>query len=355
MTLVCTGLFLQSENPSSQPRYICYNVRMSLITATALAKSFRPEDIFSNITLSVPPHARIAIVGPNGIGKTTLLRILAGEEQPSAGVVSQARSLRTGYLPQEAALESTPTLWDECLLPFAVLRQQEAELARLEAAMGDPDQGPQALERYGRLQAEFEHLGGYTYLNRIEQVLTGLGFQRVEFDFPLAHLSGGQRTRALYARLLLSDPDLLVLDEPTNHLDIDAVEWLEGCLDPCGGAPDRQPRPLLPRPGGDAIWEMADGGMEVYRGNYCPYVQQREERWERRRQVFDEEKARLESDVEYIRKNISGQNVSQARGRLRRLHRYLHAVEQLGLEAAMGKPWGDFAGGQCHRQPDERR
>jgi ATP-binding cassette subfamily F protein 3 len=317
---------------------------MSLITATGLAKSFGPDDIFSNITLSVPGHARIAIVGPNGIGKTTLLRILAGEEQPSAGTVNQARSLRIGYLPQEAAFESTHTLWDECLLPFAALRQQEAELSRLEAAMGDPDHGSQALERYGRLQAEFEHLGGYTYLNRIEQVLTGLGFERVEFTFPLAHLSGGQRTRALLARLLLSDPDLLVLDEPTNHLDIQAVEWLEGYLSQWGGATliVSHDRYFLDRVV-DTIWEMTRAGFEVYHGNYSAYLNQRQERWERRRQVFDEEKARLERDVEYIRKNISGQNVSQARGRLRRLHRTLHAVEQLGLEAAMGKPWGELS------------
>ena len=106
---------------------------MSLITATGLGKSFGPVDIFSRISLSIPHRSRIAIVGPNGIGKTTLLRILAGEDTPSAGHVSQARSLRIGYLPQEAGLNATHTLWEECMLPFAELRTQEAELARLEA------------------------------------------------------------------------------------------------------------------------------------------------------------------------------------------------------------------------------
>ena len=317
---------------------------MSLITATALAKSFGPEDIFANISLSVPQRARIAIVGPNGIGKTTLLRILAGEEAPSAGVVAAARKLRIGYLPQEAGFESAHTLWEECLEPFEELKQQEAELRRLEAAMGDPAEGRQALERYGRLQAEFEHQGGYTYINRIEQVLSGLGFGREEFSYPLAHLSGGQRTRALLARLLLSEPDLLVLDEPTNHLDIQAVEWLEGYLNQWEGGTliVSHDRYFLDKVV-NTIWEMTRAGFETYHGNYSAYVDQRQERWERRQQVFAEEKARLEREVEYIRKNISGQNVSQARGRLRRLHRYLHAVEQLGLEAAMGKAWGEIS------------
>ncbi len=323
---------------------ICYNGSMSLITATGLAKSFGPEDIFANITLSVPQRARIAIVGPNGIGKTTLLRILAGEEQPSAGRVSMARNLRTGYLPQEAGFESTHTLWEECLGPFEELQEQEAELRRLEAAMSDPGDGRQALERYGRLQAAFEHQGGYTYVNRIEQVLTGLGFGREEFSYPLAHLSGGQRTRALLARLLLSEPDLLVLDEPTNHLDIQAVEWLEGYLSQWDGATliVSHDRYFLDRVV-NTIWEMTRAGFEVYHGNYSAYLHQRQERWERRQQVFAEEKARLEREVEYIRKNIAGQNVSQARGRLRRLHRYLHAVEQLGLEAVTGKAWGELS------------
>jgi ATP-binding cassette subfamily F protein 3 len=317
---------------------------MSLITGMDLAKSFGPEDIFSKINLSVPHRARIAIVGPNGIGKTTLLRILAGEEQPTAGTVSSARNLRIGYLPQEAGFESTHMLWEECLLPFTALREQEAELARLEMAMADAQQAEQALERYGRLQAEYEHHGGYTYLHRIEQVLFGLGFSREEFVYPLPHLSGGQRTRALLARLLLSEPDLLVLDEPTNHLDIQAVEWLEGHLSHWHGATliVSHDRYFLDRVV-NTIWEMTRAGFEVYHGNYSAYVRQRQERWERRKQLFVEEKTRLEKEVDYIRKNISGQNVSQARGRLRRLHRYLHAVEQLGLEAVIGKPWGTLS------------
>ena len=317
---------------------------MPLLTAASLGKSFGPTDIFSGITLSVPYRGRIAIVGPNGIGKTTLLRILAGEEMQSTGEVSRAKGLRIGYLPQEAGFNSTHTLWEECLAPFSSLRTQEVELARLEVAMADPQQAENALARYGSVQAEFEQGGGYTYLLRIEQVLTGLGFSRAEFYYPLPQLSGGQRTRALLARLLLSEPDLLILDEPTNHLDIQAVEWLEGHLRQWEGAAliVSHDRYFLDRVV-ETIWEMSRAGFEVYRGNYSAYVQQRQERWQRRKQVFESEKERLMKEVDYIKRNISGQNVSQAKGRLRRLTRTLQAIEQLGMEAVVGRAWGELS------------
>ena len=315
---------------------------MPLLNVSNLAKSFGPNDIFSGIMLSVPYHARLAIVGPNGIGKTTLLRILAGEDTPSQGQISQARGLKIGHLPQEATfVDSSHTLWDECLESFTQILDMEQELAQLESNMSDPEQAEISLARYGKLQAEFDHLGGYTYIQRIEQVLTGLGFTPDEFEYPLGHLSGGQRTRALLARLLLSDPDLLILDEPTNHLDIQAVEWLEGYLSKWEGATllVSHDRYFLDKVA-STILEMNRNGFEIYRGNYTAYLQQRQERWDERLRVFEAEREQLERDLEYIRRNISGQNVSQARGRLRRLSRRLQAINQLGMQAVVGKNWG---------------
>src|SRR5512146_2134337 len=316
---------------------------MSLIAAKDLAKSFGPNDIFSGVSFTIPHGARDAIVGPNGIGKTTLLRLLAGEDTTSAGEVQRARSLSIGYLPQEALFDSQRSLWEECLSAFEALRQQEAELARLEAAMADPDQAETAIEQYGPLQAEFERLGGYTYPTRIRQVLTGLGFEPVEFDLPLHHLSGGQRTRALLARLLLSDPDLLVLDEPTNHLDINAVEWLEGYLNQWDGAAliVSHDRYFLDH-ACNALLEMALSGAEYYRGNYTTYLSERENRWQHRVEVFESERDKLMRDVEYIKKNISGQNVQQAKGKLRRLTRVVQAIEQVGMDAVISTNWSQL-------------
>ncbi|GAB4533923.1 MAG: ABC-F family ATP-binding cassette domain-containing protein [Anaerolineales bacterium] len=314
---------------------------MSLITAQRLSKSFGPVDLFHDISLQVPPHARVAIVGPNGIGKTTLLRILIGEEPASSGVIQRARGLSLGYLPQEASFDAGHTLWDECLLAFDELKRLEAEIHTMHAALTDD---PEVLARYGALQHRFEHLGGYTYETEIRRVLTGLGFKESEFSQPLPQLSGGQRTRALLARLLLTKPDLLVLDEPTNHLDITAVEWLESYLGQWEGAVllVSHDRYFIDKVC-NTLWEMRPGGLEIYRGNYSAYLRHREERWALRRERIAAEKERLERELAYIQRNIAGQNVSQARGKLRRVSRIIEAIEQIGFEAVLDQQWGQVS------------
>ena len=169
---------------------------MPLITTTKLGKSFDPVDIFEDITLSIPYHARMAIVGANGVGKTTLLRILAGEDDPSTGSVHRARGIRIGYLHRRKLSKiQEGTLWTSSMAAFEALLSQADELQAMEKAMQAADCDPQLLERYGRIQAEFEHAGGYTYHNRIEQTLTGLGFMPSDYERPLAQLSGGQLHR----------------------------------------------------------------------------------------------------------------------------------------------------------------
>jgi ATP-binding cassette subfamily F protein 3 len=316
---------------------------MSLITANSLSKSFGAEDLFANISFSVAKGARLALVGPNGIGKTTLLRILIGEEEPSSGTVTRARSLRLGYLPQEADFELNGTLWDICLEPFADLLRLQQELEKLETEMSEPLKREQALERYGTLQHNFEQRGGYTYQVRVKQVLTGLGFDPADFQMSLDHLSGGQRTRAHLARLLLFNPDLLLLDEPTNHLDIRAVEWLEGYLSQWDGAAVivSHDRYFLDH-ACNALLEMALSGAEYYRGNYTTYLGERENRWQHRVEVFESEREKLMRDVEYIKKNISGQNVQQAKGKLRRLTRVVQAIEKVGMDAVVSTNWSQL-------------
>ncbi len=315
---------------------------MSLISVSSLSKSFGAEDLFSGVTFSVAKGARLAIVGPNGIGKTTLLRILIGQEEASGGTITRAKNLRIGYLSQEADFELEGVLWDVCLEPFADLIRMQSELEKLEAEMSDPSKRDQALVRYGSAQQEFERRGGYVYPLRIKQVLTGLGFDESDFHMSLDHLSGGQRTRAHLARLLLSNPDLLLLDEPTNHLDIKAVEWLEGYLSQWEGAAIivSHDRYFLDHTC-NALLEMAASGSEFYRGNYSTYLQEREIRWAHRFEVFESEKEKLLREVEYIKKNISGQNTLQAKGKLKRLTRVVQAIEQVGLEA-VSRNWSQL-------------
>jgi len=296
---------------------------MALITATNLAKSFGPTDIFEGLSLSIPHGARIAIVGANGVGKTTLLRILIGLDSPNGGTVQQAKDLSIGYLPQEATLVSEGTLWSHCLSVFDNILEMQAELEACMAAMSDPEQEEAALTRYGGLEQAFEQLGGYTYEVQIKQTLSGLGFDQKDYHRPIAQLSGGQRTRALLAKLLLENPDVMMLDEPTNHLDIQAVEWLESFLKDWEGAlvvvsHDRYFLDQVAK----TIWEMTPS-LETYRGNYSAYLTQREERYTRRMAEYEAQTAFIEKEQEFIRRNIAGQNTNQAKGRLRRLERLL--------------------------------
>jgi len=316
---------------------------MSLITASSLSKSFGADDLFANVSFSVAKGARLALVGPNGIGKTTLLRILIGVEESSGGRVTRTRDLRMGYLSQEADFELQGVLWDVCLEPFAELIRTQEELEKLEGEMSDPIKREQALGRYGALQQDFERRGGYVYQIRIQQVLSGLGFAESDFHMSLDHLSGGQRTRAHLARLLLSNPDLLLLDEPTNHLDIAAVEWLESYLSQWAGAAIivSHDRYFLDH-ACNVLLEMSPAGSEFYRGNYSVYLRERENRWAHRVEVFESEKDKLIKDLEYIKKNIAGQNVQQAKGKLRRLTRVVQAIEQVGMDAVTSTSWAQL-------------
>lgn len=316
---------------------------MSLISVNSLSKSFGAEDLFSGVTFSVAKGARLALVGPNGIGKTTLLRIIIGQEEPSGGMITRSKNLRIGYLSQEADFELKGALWDVCLEPFADLIRMQVEVERLESEMSEPTKREQALVRYGTVQHEFERRGGYVYQVRIKQVLTGLGFDPHDFHMSLDHLSGGQRTRAHLARLLLSNPDLLLLDEPTNHLDIKAVEWLEGYLTQWEGAAIivSHDRYFLDH-ACNALLEMAISGTEYYRGNYSTYLQEREIRWNHRFEIFEGEQEKLLKEVEYIKKNISGQNTLQAKGKLKRLTRVVQAIEQVGMDAAVNTNWSQL-------------
>ncbi|MEN6482001.1 MAG: ABC-F family ATP-binding cassette domain-containing protein, partial [Anaerolineaceae bacterium] len=296
---------------------------MALLSAVHLSKSYGAEDIFSDISFSIPHHARIGLVGPNGVGKTTLLRLLIHEEEASGGTIQRARGIRVGYLPQEAQLNGAHSLWQECLQVFSALLARQKELTRLEAQMSQPVLAEQTLETYGRLQQEFEHLGGYTFETRIRITLTGLGFQPADLQRPITQLSGGQRTRALLARLLLEEPDLLLLDEPTNHLDIAAVEWLEAYLKDWPGAVlivshDRYFLDQVVT----TIFEMSPA-MEVYRGNYSAYLTQRSERYTRRLTEYQNQQEFIEKEEDYIRRNIAGQNTRHAQGRRKRLERML--------------------------------
>jgi len=296
---------------------------MSLIVAKDVGKSFDAGWVIRGANVRVAAGDRIGLVGANGEGKTTLLRLLAGLEEPTVGTVQRGASVRVGCLPQDAPAPADKTLWQSMLEVFADVRRMEAELAELAGLLED-GAGARRLRRYGELQARFEAAGGYDYENRIKAVLSGLGFAPEQHETPLAHLSGGQRTRGLLARLLLEEPNVLLLDEPTNHLDLEALEWLERYL--AGYRHSlivvSHDRYFLDRIT-ERTWEVSFARLEVYRGGYTAYARKRDERFAERMRAWRAQQAHVAKTEDFIRRNVSGQRTKEAQGRRTRLERFL--------------------------------
>ena len=294
---------------------------MSLITASRLSKSFGAEDIFSDVSLSIPQHARIGLVGENGIGKTTLLRMLVGLDRSDSGSIARARDLKMGYLPQESRFETSQTLQQECRDALQHVFAMQQEIDQLAQQLQKTPDEDALITRLGNLHEQFERLGGYTIDSYILRIVNGLGFDTDDLTRPITQFSGGERTRAYLAKLLLMNPDLLLLDEPTNHLDIQAMEWLEEFLKRYEGAVVivSHDRYFLDQTV-QTIWEMTPA-IEVYSGNYSAFLMQRQERMQRLVKEYEKQQEHITKEEDYIRRNIAGQNTAQAKGRRRRLER----------------------------------
>ncbi len=233
------------------------------------------------MTLQLSDGRRIALIGGNGVGKTTLLESIMGIQEPDAGVIHKPKGLRIGYLAQELPEASARTVLAETLDGAAHIRTIADRLHSLEAELEGSDGAEleRIIEQYGQAQSEFETHGGYAIESEAHRVLAGLGFPPAWNDRPINELSGGWRMRVALARLLLSEPDVLILDEPTNHLDVDSVAWLENHLANWGGAllfvsHDRDFIDAV----ANRIFEISAGTAQEYVGTFLEYVAAREER-----------------------------------------------------------------------------
>lgn len=296
---------------------------MSLIVAENLSKSWSEVAVLKNVKLTLAPLQRVGLVGPNGQGKTTLLRILADLEPPTDGHLQRKGDLRLGYLPQDPPALEGESLRQALLSVFDDLRQIEAEMHQLAHEL-ESRSDERKLARYGNLSHEFEVRDGYTYAQRVEQVLVGLRFDPELWDRPLSTLSGGQRTRAYLAKLLLQDPEVLLLDEPTNHLDYEAVEWMEEWLRSFNGSlvVVSHDRYFLDRVT-TVTWEISDATLESYKGNYTEYLAQREERFKERMRRWQAQQEYIRETEDFIRRFMAGQRTKEAQGRQTRLERFM--------------------------------
>lgn len=210
-----------------------------ILNITNLSKSYGANQVLANVTLTMARGDKWGLVGANGVGKSTLIKIIVGEVEPDAGAATLAADVAVGYLPQVLEAGAALTLGELIAQSQARVHALAAEMRALEAEMAGAGRDPAGLDAllaaYGQLTAEFDRLGGYDLEHRTASVLSGLGIGHVGHDRMVASLSGGEKARAGLAALLLQTPDLLLLDEPTNHLDFAALEWLEGFLQAFGG------------------------------------------------------------------------------------------------------------------------
>src|SRR5690606_597871 len=249
-----------------------------LLSISNLSKAFGDNQVLSGVSLTMHRGDKWGLVGANGVGKSTLIKIVMGEVEPDAGTTELAPGIEVGYLPQVLAAGDTLTV--DQLLARAQERVHavEARLRSLEAAMAGGGEIDVLLAEYGRLGEEFDRLGGYDLAHRTAAVLAGLGVDDIAGERPLQSLSGGEKARVGLAALLLQGPDLLLMDEPTNHLDFAALQWLEGCLQGFGGAllVVSHDRTFLNRTV-QAIIEIDEYSREAkfYAGNYDFFAQEK--------------------------------------------------------------------------------
>jgi len=298
---------------------------MLLLKVTELRKQFGPEPLLDGINLEVYAGDRIGLVGPNGCGKTTLLRILAGVETPDSGVVETKAGLRIGWLAQESVVSSSRTVWEEAreaLEPIFRLQEELIRVAELLAHAKDPADIRRLQHHLEHLQLQLHQQKAYQVEHRIEAVLEGVGFRRVQFSQPVTSLSGGEQSRLALAKILLAEPDLMLLDEPSNHLDLDATLWLEQYLLETKAALIlvSHDRYFLDRVT-NRIFELFEGTIESYRGNFSAYRRQKEERLLVQRRTYEKQQQEIARMEEFIRRNFYGQKHAQAEDRRKKLER----------------------------------
>src|SRR5712692_5164122 len=281
-----------------------------------IEKSYGPHDVLRGVTWQHNPGEKVGLVGRNGAGKTTLFKLLLKEEDPDRGEIIRASGLTIGHVSQHLDAEPGMSLFDYVETAFAEVLAIEQKMRVIEHDLADTARAghDRLLEKYAELQHDYEHANGYTLHAEVERVLTGVGFEKSDWERPIHEFSGGQQNRAMLARVLLTKVDLLLLDEPTNHLDLNGIEFLEEFLQSFKGSYllISHDRTFLNRTI-EKIVELAHGKLIEYHGNYERFLQQRQELMERTQ--------------EFIRRNIAGQKTKQAKSRRKMLSR-LDEVER---------------------------
>jgi len=315
---------------------------MLVFSCKNLSKAYGGRTLFSEISFELYQGNRVGLVGPNGVGKSTLLHILAGIDSSDSGDCKLHAGARSALLAQQHNIVEGRTLIEEARTAMQPLLDAQAEMVAIgeQLATASEEEHRGLTVRYDRLNEWLQVHSGYTIDYQVEEVLHGLGFVDQDFNRVLTSFSGGQQSRVMLAKLLLSAPDVMLLDEPSNHLDIKATEWLEGYL-------SRQREAMLIVSHDrtflnnvvTTIFELSERGIAVYPGNYSAYVRQRQERYDLAMKTFEAQQEYVEKQVDYIRRNNYGQLARQAQSRMKMLDR----VERVEKPVQISGPVLKFA------------
>ena len=285
-----------------------------LIQLNNVTKNFVVNEIFSNVKMEINDKDRVAIVGRNGAGKSTLLKIISGELSFDSGERTISKNTTIGYLSQEFIVREDLSIYEEMITCFDEIISLEANLEKLsyELTPENIENDPGLLDRFDRLQNEVLTHKDYHYKSKIESVLYGLDFTKDVFDKKISTFSGGEKTRLSMAKLLLSEPDLLILDEPTNHLDMENVAWLENYLSSYNGAIVivSHDRYFLDKVV-NVVYNLEFGKLKKYVGNYSKFLKQYEEDYEKQLKEFTSQQKDIKRLEEFVQKNIARASTSK--------------------------------------------
>lgn len=279
---------------------------MIIMQANNVERSFGATTLFKNISFEIDGKSRIGLVGPNGVGKSTLIKILTGQEAPTSGNIVKSKNITFGYIAQENNLNPDQTVYGEMAEVFAPLIELGHELTRLQQELATTSTpNSEMLEQYDQLQFNFEQQGGFTYQAEIKSVLNGFKFDETTYDKKISVLSGGEKTRLSFVKLLLKSPDLLILDEPTNHLDLDTLDWLESFLKTYKGAilAVSHDQYFLDAVATD-ILELRHGQLNKFKGNYTAYTKLRTSLDDQQQEAYERQQAEIKKQEDFIQKNI---------------------------------------------------